>query len=340
MPVFVDSCINRVTGASPPFFRATKLDQRRFRLPLPELTSTAKMLDFSQFAAAFPTDGPKPYDQNGVREIETFRKSFEGVLFIDRVMKALGVSEGKAYPPRGDSGLRALHKQICDTKVSPHAKLSVFYYLLLDYDELRGARSDLAEALAEESGLPPNYQLLMRGLWHMDRKEFKFALEHLAHPSLPSEFADDIITVLVRHAKADDYSLPLAYYHTTQPVLQTSEALELLFGALARTSVAEALYFSRARPEPARQQLFERLVASVLEHPEAAGARGKELVSLPLTGAEEKWFQEYVAGGGEGRKSKNAKAVAQMRQVVTGRHRGPMPVGGLGGQGTGVRAGR
>lgn len=245
---------------------------------------------------------------------------------------------GKAYPPRGDSGLRALHKQICDTKASAHAKLSVFYYLLLDYDEVRGARSDLAEALAEESGLPANYQLLMRGLWHMDRGEFRFALEHLAHPSLPSEFADDIIAVLVRHAKADDYSLPLAYYHTTQPVLQTSEALDLLFGALARTSVAEALHFSRARPEAARQQLFERLVASVLEHPQAAGARGKELVSLPLTAAEERWFQEYLAVG-EGRKSKNAKAVAQMRQVVTGRHRGPIPAGGgLGGHGAAAAA--
>ena len=52
------------------------------------------MLDFSQFSAAFPTDGPKPYDQNGVREIETFRKSFDGVLFVDRVLKALGVGEG------------------------------------------------------------------------------------------------------------------------------------------------------------------------------------------------------------------------------------------------------
>ncbi|KAL2143486.1 hypothetical protein VTI28DRAFT_10407 [Corynascus sepedonium] len=302
------------------------------------------MLDFTQFAAAFPTDGPKPYDQNGVREIETFRKSFGGVLFIDRVLKALGLSEGKVYPPRGDSGLRALHRQICDTKVSPHAKLSVFYYLLLDYDELRGARSDLAEALAEEAGLPRNYQLLMRGLWHMDRGEFKFALEHLAHPSLPPEFADDVVTVLVRHAEkdgADDYSLPLAYYHAAQPVLQTSEALELLFGALARTSVAEALRFSRRFPEHARQQLFERLVASVLEHPDAAGARGRELVSLPLAGVEEKWFHDYITGG-DGRKSKNAKALAQMRQLVTGRYRGPVPAGGPSGQGAGaaVRAGR
>lgn len=222
--------------------------------------------------------------------------------------------------------------------MSPHAKLSVFYYFLLDYDELRGAHSQLAEALAEESGLPQNYQILMRGLWHMDRKEFKFALEHLAHPSLPAEFADDIITVLVRHAEADDYSLPLAYYHTAQPVLQTAAALELLFGALARTSVTEALYFSRAYPEHARQQLFEKLVASVLDHPEALGARGKELVSLPLTGAEEKWFHEYIAAG-EGRKSKNAKPVAHMRQLVTGRQRDVVPGGGLPGQGAAVRVG-
>lgn len=167
----------------------------------------------------------------------------------------------------------------------------------------------------------------------------QFALEHLAHPSLPSEFADDIITVLVRHAKADDYSLPLAYYHTAQPVLRTSEALELLFGALARTSVTEALYFSRRHPERARQLLFERLVASVLEHPEAVGARGRELVSLPLTGAEEKWFHDFVTAG-DGRKSKNARPLAQMRQVVTGRARGPVPAAALAGQPAAVRAGR
>ncbi|KAJ4292967.1 hypothetical protein N0V88_005631 [Collariella sp. IMI 366227] len=284
------------------------------------------MLDFSQFSAAFPTDGPKPYDQNGVREIETFRKTFNGVLFIDRVLKTLGITENKAYPARR---LRPAHPpppNHLHPTASSHAKLSILFYLLLDYDSLRGARSNLASSLASESGLPPNYQILMRGLWHMDRQEFKFALEHLAHPSLPSEFADDIISVLVRHAKNDDYSLPLAYYHTTQPVLQTPAALELLFGALARTSVTEALYFSRTYPEFARQQLFERLVGSVLEHPEAAGARGRELVSLPLTGAEEKWFQEYVAVG-EGRKSKNAKAVAQMRQLVTGGRRGRFRLG-------------
>lgn len=51
-------------------------------------------LDFTEFTAGFPTDGPLPYDQKGVRSIETFRKGFDGVLFIDRVLRALGIGEG------------------------------------------------------------------------------------------------------------------------------------------------------------------------------------------------------------------------------------------------------
>ena len=204
----------------------------------------------------------------------------------------------------------------------------MLYYLLLDYDDIRGARSMLAEGLADDSALPQKYQILMRGLWHMDRKEFKFALEHLAHPSLPTEFADEITVVLIRHAAGADYSLALAYYHTTQPVFRTSEALELLFTALARTSVTEALRFSRRYPDAARQLLFERLIASILDYPEQVAVRGKELVSLPLEGAEEMWLQEYLAVG-EGKKSKNARLVAQMRQIVTGRNVSPAALSGL-----------
>ncbi len=161
----------------------------------------------------------------------------------------------------------------------------------------------------------------------------KFALEHLAHPSLPSEFADEIITVLVRHASPQhDYSLALAYHHTTQPVFKTPEAFELLFGALARTNVTEALHFARAYPEHTQQLLFERLVASVLQA-DSAAVRAKELVSLPLSGAEEKWLQEYLTVG-EGKKSKNARLVVQMRQVVTGRHRGPVSASSFGSLGS------
>lgn len=126
----------------------------------------------------------------------------------------------------------------------------------------------------------------------------------------------------MRHADADahDYSLPLAYYHATQPIFKTAEAFELFFGALAQTSITEALAFSRTFPQHTQHQLFEQLLASVIADPRSASTRGKELASLSLTGTEEKWFHEYLASG-DRRKSKNAKMILQVRQIVTGRDR-------------------
>jgi hypothetical protein len=70
----------------------------------------------------------------------------------------------------------------------------------------------------------------------------------------------------------------------------------------------------------------------VLDYPEEVGPRGKELASLPLAASEEKWLQEYLVG--EGKKSKNARLVAQMRQIITGRNIAPVALNGL------ARAGR
>lgn len=55
------------------------------------------MIDYSQFHAIFPGQGPTPYSNKDVQEIETLRKSFNGVLFIDRVLKALGIGEGASF---------------------------------------------------------------------------------------------------------------------------------------------------------------------------------------------------------------------------------------------------
>jgi hypothetical protein len=153
----------------------------------------------------------------------------------------------------------------------------------------------------------------------------QFALEHLTHPSLTPEFADEIIAVLVRHGSHDgDFTLPLAYYHTVQPVLRNPETLRLLFGALAHTSVTEALYFSRTYPEHARQGLFEQLVGSVLEAGErearsagrgGSGARRKELVSLAFDEEEERWFREFLVSG-EGRTSADARPTLAARRAL------------------------
>lgn len=101
-----------------------------------------------------------------------------------------------------------------------------------------------------------------------------------------------------------------------------------MFGALARTSVTEALFFSRTYAESTRQLLFERLISSVLDDRAVGGARNKELVSLPLDGAEESWFNDYLTDG-EGSKLKLAATTVETRRIITGRHRGRIRTRGL-----------
>lgn len=87
----------------------------------------------------------------------------------------------KLYPPRGDGGLRTLHQHICDAKITTQSKLSVFYYILLDFDEVRGQKARLAADFARKADLPSKFSTLMRGLWHMDRTQFK-ARTHACSP--------------------------------------------------------------------------------------------------------------------------------------------------------------
>lgn len=67
--------------------------------------------------------------------------------------------------------------------MSMHHKLSLFYYILLDFDasDSRGAASD---RFASAYGMPRNYQLLMKGLWYLDRQEFSVCIR-LGRVSLP-----------------------------------------------------------------------------------------------------------------------------------------------------------
>jgi len=54
--------------------------------------------------------------------------------------------------------------------MSPHQKISVLYYMLLDYDEdAANPRLQIAETFARRTGLPRKYQIFMKGLWYMDR---------------------------------------------------------------------------------------------------------------------------------------------------------------------------
>ena len=59
------------------------------------------MLDYTKFQDVFPADLQVPYDWKFKQDIDDHRKNLDGVLFIDRVMRALGIDKGKAMRLRG-----------------------------------------------------------------------------------------------------------------------------------------------------------------------------------------------------------------------------------------------
>ncbi|KND86808.1 Uncharacterized protein ely5 [Tolypocladium ophioglossoides CBS 100239] len=274
------------------------------------------MLDYTKFHDVFPADLQIPYDRRLQHEIEDHRKNLDGTLFIDRVSKALGVS--KAYPPKADNALRQLHQQICEAGMSVHHKQSLLYYILLDFDVT--SSQSVSEGFASESGMPSNYQVFMKGLWYLDRQDYQKALEYVAHPSLSPDFSDDIIITLVRHARDNDYSLALSYFYAVQPILKSSLALELLFDSMARTSVTEALLFSRAHAQHTREQLFRQWISSILDSSrgQESSSRISELAFMPFDSAEEAWFEEYLSNG-EGRNLKRAKDTLLIRKIACDR---------------------
>lgn len=52
------------------------------------------MIDYTQFQHVFPSDLQSPYDRQLQNDIEAHRKTLDGVLFVDRVLKALGITKG------------------------------------------------------------------------------------------------------------------------------------------------------------------------------------------------------------------------------------------------------
>ncbi|KAI1016201.1 hypothetical protein LB504_009188 [Fusarium proliferatum] len=273
------------------------------------------MFDYTNLHEVFAESLANPYDRETQRDIEHSRKEFDGALFIDRVLKAVGITKAKIYPPKTDNALKQLHQQICESNMSMQHKFSIFYYILLDFD-LTAGRESASDTFVDASGMPKKYQIFMKGLWYLDRQEYSRALEYISHPSLIPDFADNIMTVLVQSAQDGDYSIALSYFYTVQPKLKTSAALELLFGAMAKTNISEALFYSRTRSPHTRELLFRQLIASVLDSPhDELSERATQLTFLPFDKSEEAWFEEYLLHG-NGKTHKKAKDTLVMRKIA------------------------
>jgi hypothetical protein len=52
------------------------------------------MIDYTNFDRVFGAPTPFPYNRSFIQEADVYRRDFEGALFIDRVLAALGHSKG------------------------------------------------------------------------------------------------------------------------------------------------------------------------------------------------------------------------------------------------------
>lgn len=85
------------------------------------------------------------------------------------------------YPPRGNTNLRNIHRLIVDSPAPTHIRQALVYYMLKDVKA--ETHKDAAYGLAESFHLSRKYEMMIDGLWYMDR--LQFAVWHLT-PTLPT----------------------------------------------------------------------------------------------------------------------------------------------------------
>lgn len=56
------------------------------------------MIDYTNFDRVFGQVSPFPYSRTVIQETESYRRSFEGALFIDKILGALGLTKGPDSP--------------------------------------------------------------------------------------------------------------------------------------------------------------------------------------------------------------------------------------------------
>ncbi|CAI7614119.1 unnamed protein product [Penicillium bialowiezense] len=281
------------------------------------------MAPWENFDQVFSFNKKYSYEPKVFDQILSNRRSL-GQLFADRLLSLFGIQGvTKVYPPKTNADLRSLFNLIVPSELDIHHKQSLIYYILKD---CRTAPEASAQ-FAQQCHLPEKYCLLIEGLWHMDRLDFRRAVEFLAEPSLIPTFPDEILYALtLTQLPKHDNSLAIAYYLTAAPPLASSKVRAAFFEALARSNITEAFYFTRKYDEGHRQAFFEQLVEFV--HKTVPGQtrsrRAMELVGLPLDDDEEQWFEDVLLQGNASTLP-GAKDTVMMRRLATGRLEGNTP---------------
>lgn len=114
--------------------------------------------------------------------------------------------------------------------------------------------------------------------------------------------------------------MPLAYYQAVRPPLSTQEAKLEFVRYLASISITETLFSIRQGPSSTQRELIEALIHEALQNStrESRADHGLELINLPFTSEEEKWFEHYLLVG-PGKSIHGARDTVMTRKVMTGK---------------------
>ncbi|KAL4808850.1 nuclear pore complex assembly-domain-containing protein [Aspergillus unguis] len=279
------------------------------------------MAPWEDFDSIFFFNKNFTYDGKVIEQILSNRRALENQLFADRLLQLLGVQAvTKLYPPISNSDLRTLIRHIISSELDIHQKQSLIYYILKDCR----APSDAAAQFARKCHLPEKYRLFIEGLWHLDRLEFRRAIEYLTEPSIIPTFPDEILYALtLSHIPRHDDSLVMAYYLTVNPPLTSEKAQRAFIETMCRASITETFYFTRKHNDALRQSYLTQLIEFVLKTSsgQLRSKRAMQLIDLPLDDQEEEWFEDALLRG-RAKTLHGAKDTAMMRRLATGRTAG------------------
>ena len=170
------------------------------------------MDDFPDFETVFGSNPNIAYSKTTRESILRHRQILENELFIDRLLKALGIRKGmltlyalsilvvyesdskvvpvsRAYPPESNHDLTSLYEHIISSSSPDHYKHSVIYYLVKDLADLI---NDGPEDFARASYLPGKYKIFVNGIWHLDRLEIE-----VKHDVLSQVFACQLAPLIL-----------------------------------------------------------------------------------------------------------------------------------------------
>lgn len=82
------------------------------------------MINYNEFHQVFPAELQSPYDRQLQNDIDSHRKELDGILFVDRVLKALGITKGNLVCPKRPLGLSHVLTLLSSQNISPQDRRS------------------------------------------------------------------------------------------------------------------------------------------------------------------------------------------------------------------------